>query len=78
MFIKTVIKQGEKIHKLETELNLEKEANAELRSENIEMSLKLRYLEIFKKGIVEIMKKGTIVEKHDKIKELVDNLQTEN
>ena len=78
MFIKTVIKQGEKIHKLETELNLEKEANAELRSENIEMSLKLRYLEIFKKGIVEIMKKGTIVEKHDKIKDLVDNLQTEN
>lgn len=78
MFIKTVIKQGEKIHKLETELNLEKEANAELRSENIEMSLKLRYLEIFKKGIVEIMKKGTIVEKHDKIKELVDNLDTEN
>ena len=78
MFIKTVKKQGEKIHKLETELNLEKEANAELRSENIEMSLKLRYLEIFKKGIVEIMKKGTIVEKHDKIKELVDNLDTEN
>ena len=78
MFIRTVIKQSEKIHNLETELNLEKEANAELRSENIEMSLKLRYLEIFKKGIVEIMKKGTIVEKHDKIKELVDNLQTEN
>lgn len=78
MFIRTVIKQGEKIHNLETELNLEKEANAELRSENIEMSLKLRYLEIFKKGIVEIMKKGTIVEKHDKIKELVDNLDTEN
>ena len=78
MFARTVIKQGEKIHDLEAELNLEKEANAELRSENIEMSLKLRYLEIFKKGIVEIMKKGTIVEKHDKIKELVDNLQTEN
>lgn len=78
MFIKTVIKQGEKIHKLETELNLEKEANAELRSENIEMSLELRYLRMFKETVINIMQKGTIVEKHDKIKELVDNLQTEN
>ena len=78
MFIKTVIKQGEKIHNLETKLNLEKESNVELRNENIEMSLKLRYLEIFKETVVDIMKKGTIIEKHDKIKELVDNLQTEN
>lgn len=78
MFIKTVIKQGEKIHDLETELNLEKEANAELRNENIVLSLKLRYLEIFKKGIIEIMKKGTIVEKHDKIKELIDKLERDN
>lgn len=78
MFIKAVIKQGEKIHDLETELNLEKEANAELRNENIVLSLKLRYLEIFKKGIIEIMKKGTIVEKHDKIKELIDKLERDN
>lgn len=78
MFTKILIKQGEKIHDLETKLNLEKEANAELRNENVEISLKLRYLEIFKEAVIDIMKKGTIVEKHDKIKELVDNLQTEN
>lgn len=78
MFIKTVIKQGEKIHDLEAELNFEKETNAELRNENIELTLKLRNLEIFKNAVKDIMKKGTIVEKHDKIKELVDNLQTEN
>ena len=78
MFARTVIKQGEKIHDLETKLNLEKEANAGLRYENIELTLKLRHLEIFKKAVIDIMKKGTIVEKCDKIKELVDNLQTEN
>ena len=79
MFTRTVIKQGEKIHNLETELNLEKETNTELRNENIELSLKLRHLEIFKETVIDIMvRKGTIVSKHDKIKELVDNLDTEN
>lgn len=78
MFARTVIKQGEKIHDLEAELNFEKETNAELRNENIELTLKLRNLEIFKNAVKDIMKKGTIVEKHDKIKELVDNLDTEN
>ena len=78
MFIKTVIRQGEKLHSLEKELRLEKEENEELRKENLEMSLELRRLQIFKETVINIMKKGTIVEKHDKIKELVDNLQTEN
>ena len=79
MFVRTVINQGEKIHDLETKLNLEKEANAELRNENIDLSLKTRHLEQFKKNVIDIMQnKGTIVSKYDKIKELVDNLQTEN
>ena len=79
MFVRTVINQGEKIHDLETKLNLEKEANAELRNENIDLSLKTRHLEQFKKNVIDIMQnKETIVSKYDKIKELVDNLQTEN
>ena len=78
MFIKTVIRQGKKIHSLEKELRLEKEENEELRNENLEMSLELRRLQIFKEVVTEIMKKGTIVEKHDKIKELVDKLESEN
>ena len=79
MFVRTVINQGEKIHDLEAKLNLEKEANAELRNENIDLSLKTRHLEQFKKNVIDIMQnKGTIVSKYDKIKELVDNLQTEN
>ena len=79
MFTRTVIKQGEKIHNLLVSLNLEKESNAELRSENIDLNLKIRHLEQFKKNVIDIMNnKGTIVSKHDKIKELVDNLQTEN
>ena len=78
MLIKTVIKQGEKIHDLEAELNFEKETNAELRNENIELTLKLRNLEIFKNAVKDIMKKGTIVEKHDKIKELIDKLERDN
>ena len=78
MFVKTVIRQGEKIHKLESDLKLEKEENEELRNENLEISLELRRLQIFKEKITEIMKKGTIVEKHDKIKELVDKLESEN
>ena len=57
MFARTVIKQGEKIHDLEAELNFEKETNAELRNENIELTLKLRNLEIFKNAVKDIMKK---------------------
>lgn len=78
MFVKTVIRQGEKLHSLEKELRFEKEENEELRNENLEMSLELRRLQIFKETVINIMKKGTIVEKHDKIKELVDKLATNN
>lgn len=79
MFIKTVIRQGEKIHDLETDLRLEKESNAELRSENIELKLQVRNLEEFKTKVIDIMiAKGTIVDKYDKIKELVDKLEREN
>ena len=74
MFAKTVIRQGKKIHSLEKELRFEKEENEELRNENLEMSLELRRLQIFKEKITEIMKKGTIVEKHDKIKELIGEI----
>ena len=74
MFAKTVIRQGEKIHKLESDLKLEKEENEELRNENLEMSLELRRLQIFKEIVINIMKKGTIVEKHDKIKELIGEI----
>ncbi len=49
-----------------------KESNKELRFENEELNL-------FKSKVVNIInEKATIVYKHDKIKELVDNLQTEN
>ena len=79
MFVKTVIKQGVKLHSLERELYLEKEANANLREENEELLLELRRLRIFKANVVFAVKgKGTIVERCDKIEELVDNLQTEN
>ena len=79
MFIKTVIKQGEKIHDLETDLNLEKSANADLRRENEELLLELRRLRIFKANVAFAIKgKGTIVERCDKVEELVNNLQTEN
>ena len=79
MFIKTVIRQKEKIHDLETDLRLEKASNEDLRNENIDLKLEVRHLQEFKDKVTDIMTgKGTIVDKHDKIKELVDNLQTEN
>lgn len=49
--------------------------NAELRDLRYENS----ELFDFRTRVIDIMtEKGTIVSKHDKIKELVDNLQTEN
>ena len=79
MFIKTVIKQGEKIHDLETDLNLEKSANADLRNENLELKLEINHLKKFKNKVINIVKnEKAILNRDDKIKELVDNLQTEN
>ena len=79
MFVKTVIRQGEKIHKLESDLKLEKEANAELRNENIELKLQVRNLKEFKNRVIDIVKnEKAILNRDDKIKELVDNLHTEN
>lgn len=79
MFVKTVIRQGTKIHDLERELQQEKESNAELRNEITERNLEIRRLKQFKDKITLIMLgKGTIVDKYDNIKELVDNLQTDN
>lgn len=79
MFIKTVIRQGEKIHDLETDLNLEKSANEDLRNENLELKLEINRLEKFKNEVINIVKnEKAILNRDDKIKELVDNLQTEN
>lgn len=73
------MQQSKEIRNLDTDLRLEKETNAELRNENLDLKLEIRHLEQFKKSVVSIMtEKGTIVDKYDKIKELVDNLQTEN
>lgn len=79
MLVKTTIKQGIKIHSLERELHLEKETNADLRRENEELLLELRRLRIFKANVAFAIKgKGTIVERCDKVEELVDNFATEN
>lgn len=79
MFIKTVIRQGEKIHDLETDLSIEKEVSSELRNENIELKLQVRNLKEFKNRVIDIVKnEKAILNRDDKIKELVDNLQTEN
>lgn len=79
MFVKTVIRQGEKIHDLETDLSIEKEISSELRNENLDLKLEVRHLQEFKNKVINIITdKGTIVDKYDKVKELVDNLQTEN
>ncbi len=79
MFVKTVIRQGTKIHDLERQLQQEKESNAGLRNEIAERNLEVRRLKQFKDKVTLIMlEKGTIVDKYDKVKELVDNLQTEN
>ena len=79
MFVKTVIRQGTKTHDLERQLQQEKESNAGLRNEIAERNLEVRRLKQFKDKVTLIMlEKGTIVDKYDKVKELVDNLQTEN
>lgn len=79
MFVKIAIKQGVKIHNLERELYLEKEINADLRRENEELLLELRRLRIFKANVAFAIKgKGTIVERCDKVEELVDKLESEN
>ena len=79
MFVKTVIRQGTKIHDLERQLQQEKESNAGLRNEIAERNLEVRRLKQFKDKVTLIMlEKGTIVDKYDKVKELIDNLQTEN
>lgn len=79
MFIKTVIRQGEKIHDLETDLNLEKEVNADLRNENLELKLEINRLEKFKNKVIDIVKnEKAILNRDDKIKELVDKLESEN
>lgn len=79
MFVKTVIRQGTKIHDLERELQQEKESNAGLRNEIAERNLEVRRLKQFKDKVTLIMlEKGTIVDKYDKVKELVDNLQRDN
>lgn len=69
---KLIKNQGEEITRLAGALDREKEACKDLRSENSELF-------DFRTRVINIMNnKGTIVSKHDKIKELVDNLQTEN
>ena len=79
MFIKTVIRQKEKIHDLETDLGLEKETTAELRNENLDLKLEVRHLQEFKDKVIDIVKnqKG-IVNRDDKMKELVNKLEAEN
>ncbi len=79
MFIKTVIRQGEKIHDLEADLNLEKSANEDLRNENLELKLEINRLEKFKNKVIDIVKnEKAILDRDDKIKELVDKLATNN
>lgn len=79
MFIKTVIRQGEKIHDLETDLSIEKEVSSELRNENIELKLQVRNLKEFKNRVIDIAKnEKSILNRDDKIKELVDKLEHEN
>lgn len=79
MFVKTVIRQGEKIHDLETDLSIEKEISSELRNENLDLKLEVRHLQEFKNKVINIITdKGTIVDKYNKIKELVDKLESEN
>lgn len=50
-----------------------------LQQNNNTLNIKVEELQIFKEEVVKIVnQKDTIVNKIDKIKELVDNLQTEN
>lgn len=88
MFVKTVIRQGEKIHKLESDLKLEKEANENLRSENEELNLavnnyKRNNKEMFKQlslitDLTEQFdyRKSNSVEILRKIKEVISSDQT--
>ena len=75
MFFNTAVlikNQGEEITRLSNKLDKEKEVSKDLRNENSELF-------DFRTRVINIMNnKGTIVSKYDKIKELVDNLQTEN
>ena len=88
MFVKTVIRQGEKIHKLESDLKLEKEENENLRSENEELNLavnnyKRNNKEMFKQlslitDLTEQFdyRKSNSVEILRKIKEVISSDQT--
>lgn len=77
MFTKTVIRQGTKIHDLERELQQERENSENLRDEVTEKNLEIRKLKQFKDKITLIMLgKGTIVDKYDKIKEVITSYQT--
>ena len=72
MLAKIVAKQGKQLIELNEENKTLYKENKNLRSENAEL-FSFRY------RVIDIMtRKGTIVDKYDKIKELVDNLQTEN
>lgn len=78
MFIKTIVRQGEQIHNLERMLNQEKESNSDLRDEVAEKNLEIRRLKQFKNIITNIMtNKGTIVDKYDKINEVITSDETE-
>ena len=77
MFIKTIVRQGEQIHNLERMLNQEKESNSDLRDEVAEKNLETRRLKQFKNIITNIMtNKGTIVDKYDKINEVIISYET--
>lgn len=78
MFIKTIVRQGEQIHNLERMLNQGKESNSDLRDEVAEKNLEIRRLKQFKNIITNIMtNKGTIVDKYDKINEVITSDETE-
>ena len=77
MFIKTIVRQGEQIHNLERMLNQGKESNSDLRDEVAEKNLEIRRLKQFKNIITNIMtNKGTIVDKYDKINEVIISYET--
>lgn len=79
MFAGSIIRQRTKIHNLERQLQQEKESNAGLRNEVAERNLEVRRLKQFKDKITLIMlEKATIVDKHDKIKEVINSDQTNN
>ena len=78
MFLSTakiIKKQGERITKLINELAEVGEENGDLQNENEYLHLKVRHLQEFKNKVTDIMTdKGTIVDKHDKIKELIGEI----